>query len=107
MPAPQPVLFHYFFVNGFSDVPFLIGLFLGAVTTVAAFKMELGFLTFPFALGLFMPFEVGFMVLLGGLARHFIDSRNRSVESARIFVESLALGEAFVLSLAAALHFFS
>jgi len=107
LPAPQPVLLHYFLASGFNGTPFLIGLFLGIITTIASFKMDLGLLTFPFSLGLFMPFEIGLVFLFGGLARHFIDSRNRSVNSARIFVESLALGEAFALSLAAVYHFLS
>ena len=78
---------------------------LGTFLTIAFFKMNLGFLTLPFSLGLFMPIEVGFTLLLGGISRHIIDSRNKGVEKARLSVSSFALGEAFALAFAAVYYF--
>lgn len=106
LPAFQAVAFKQIVSQGFGGTAiaiagisinsFVSGFVLGLVLTAACLRLNLGFLSMAFGIGLYAPIELGFPIFLGGLVRFFAEKRKFRVEEGRIIAAGFIAGEGFL-----------
>lgn len=78
-------------VNGFAS-----GLLLGFLATLLCMRLNLGFLSMAFGIGLYAPIELGFPIFLGGFIRFLAERKSFRVEEGRVLAAGFIAGEGFL-----------
>lgn len=106
LPAFQAVAFKQIVSQGFGGTAisiagisinsFASGLLLGFLATLLCMRLNLGFLSMAFGIGLYAPIELGVPIFIGGLVRFFADKRSFHIDEGRIIAAGFIAGEGFL-----------
>ncbi|MFA6328175.1 MAG: OPT/YSL family transporter [Candidatus Micrarchaeia archaeon] len=107
-PAPQAIAVKQIVQSGDISTALLAGAAIGFVFTILSWKMGLGAVAIAFGIGLYVPFMLSLLMVIGGIAR-FAADRAKQTEKWRLAAGGVIAGEGLVgaiIVLLAAAKFF-
>ncbi len=90
-PAPQAVALSQLLSSQLS-IYLVYGILIGCLVTLVANQFNLGIIGVAFGIGMYAPVELSFPLFVGGLIRHWADSK-RLTEKGRLVASGLIAGE--------------